>query len=47
MNTPFQLNKDEYIQSYQKMVSDKDFMDIAEEGMDDYLEQMGCEKGSY
>ncbi len=36
-----QLNKAEYIQSYKNASSDEDTMSIAEEGMEDYLKQIG------
>lgn len=35
-----QLNRAAYVQSYQKMASDKDVMAIAEEGMADYMQQV-------
>lgn len=35
-----QLNRAEYIKSYKLAASDADIMDIAEEGMDDYLNQL-------
>lgn len=35
-----QLNKAEYIKSYKKMNDDVDFLNIAEEGMVDYLKQL-------
>jgi len=35
-----QLNKAEYIQSYKRAENDEDILDIAEEGMADYLEQL-------
>ena len=35
-----QLNKAEYIRSYQQMVKDADLLQIAEEGMGDYLTQL-------
>ena len=34
------LEKAEYIQSYRQAASDKDVMQIAEEGMADYLKQL-------
>jgi len=39
-----QLNKAEYIKSYQKMAEDKDVLSIAEEGMADYLTQLNKEE---
>ena len=39
-----QLNKAEYIKSYQKMADDKDLLSIAEEGMVDYLTQLNEEE---
>ncbi len=39
-----QLNKAEYIKSYQKMADDKDLLSIAEEGMADYLRQLNEEE---
>ena len=39
-----QLNKAEYIKSYQKMAGDKDLLSIAEEGMADYLTQLNEEE---
>lgn len=35
-----QLNRAEYIKSYKLAASDADIIDIAEEGMDDYLNQL-------
>ena len=35
-----QLNKAEYVRSYKKMAKDADILDIAEEGMEDYLAQL-------
>jgi hypothetical protein len=34
------LEKAEYIKSYQQAANDKDLLSIAEEGMDDYLNQI-------
>ncbi|MEO6884538.1 MAG: CopG family transcriptional regulator [Bacteroidia bacterium] len=38
-----QLNKAEYIRSYKQMAEDKDILQLAEEGMNDYFTQL---KGS-
>ena len=35
-----QLNRAEYIQSYKQAESDDDILTIAEEGMEDYLQQI-------
>lgn len=35
-----QLNKAEYVRSYKKMAKDADILDIAEEGMEDYMAQL-------
>lgn len=35
-----QINRVEYIQSYQQMESDLDVLGMAEEGMQDYLKQV-------
>ncbi len=35
-----QLNKAEYVRSYKKMVMDADILQMAEEGMNDYLAQL-------
>ena len=35
-----QINRVEYIQSYQQMESDSDVLSLAEEGMQDYLKQV-------
>ena len=35
-----QLNKAEYIKSYRKLAEDRDVLQIAEEGMEDYLSQL-------
>lgn len=35
-----QLNKAEYIQSYQRAANDDNILTIAEEGMEDYLKQL-------
>ena len=35
-----QLNKAEYIQSYKQAENDDDILTIAEEGMEDYLQQI-------
>ena len=35
-----QLNKAEYIQSYQRAANDENILAIAEEGMEDYLQQL-------
>lgn len=35
-----QLNKAEYIQSYKQAKNDDDILSIAEEGMEDYLQQL-------
>lgn len=34
------LDKAEYIKSYRQAATDKDILDIAEEGMSDYLKQL-------
>ena len=34
------LERAEYIQSYRQAVTDKDILQIAEEGMEDYLRQL-------
>lgn len=39
-----QLNKAEYIRSYKKMAVDADILQIAEEGMNDYLTQLNTDK---
>ena len=39
-----QLNKAEYIRSYKKMAADADILQIAEEGMSDYLTQLNTDK---
>lgn len=38
-----QLTRAEYIKSYKKAGQDENILDIAEEGMEDYLKQMGDE----
>lgn len=35
-----QLNRAEYVKSYKNSVNDKSIIDIAEEGMEDYLKQI-------
>ena len=35
-----QLNKAEYIKSYKRATDDKDILSIAEEGMEDYFQQL-------
>jgi predicted transcriptional regulator len=35
-----QLNKAEYVKSYQQLADDRDVLQIAEEGMEDYLSQL-------
>ncbi len=35
-----QLNRAEYIQSYKQAANDDDILTIAEEGMEDYLQQL-------
>lgn len=35
-----QLNRAEYIQSYQRAANDDNILAIAEEGMEDYLQQL-------
>ncbi len=35
-----QLNRAEYVKSYQQAAQDDDIMNIAEEGMEDYLKQL-------
>ena len=35
-----QLNKAEYIKSYRKLAEDRDVLQIAEEGIEDYLSQL-------
>ncbi|RLD31294.1 MAG: CopG family transcriptional regulator [Bacteroidetes bacterium] len=35
-----QLNRAEYVTSYQQAAQDTDIMNIAEEGMEDYLKQL-------
>lgn len=37
------LNRAEYIKSYREMSADTDLMKVAEEGMADYLKQLGDE----
>lgn len=34
------LNRAEYVKSYKQMAEDTDLLDIAEEGMEDYLQQL-------
>ncbi len=36
-----QLNRAEYVRSYKSAAEDVDIMSIAEEGMEDYLKQLG------
>ncbi len=36
-----QLNRAEYVKSYKKAGKDTDIMSLAEEGMEDYLKQLG------
>ncbi|WP_303918825.1 CopG family transcriptional regulator [Draconibacterium sediminis] len=38
-----QLNRAEYIKSYKQATLDEDILEIAEEGMEDYLKQLGNE----
>lgn len=38
------LNKAEYIRSYKQMATDTDILQIAEEGMSDYLTQLKMDK---
>lgn len=38
-----QLSRAEYIKSYKKAESDENILEIAEEGMEDYLKQLGNE----
>lgn len=40
-----QLNKAEYIQSYKMAGQDDEIMNVAEEGMNDYLNQLNNEAG--
>jgi hypothetical protein len=35
-----QLNRAEYVRSYQRASQDEDLLSIAEEGMEDYLKQL-------
>ena len=35
-----QLNRAEYVQSYKRAGKDEDILDLAEEGMEDYLKQL-------
>ena len=35
-----QLNRAEYVKSYQQAAQDTDILNIAEEGMEDYLKQL-------
>ena len=35
-----QLNKAEYVRSYKQMAEDTDILQVAEEGMSDYLSQL-------
>ncbi len=35
-----QLNRAEYVKSYKKAADDLDIMNIAEEGMEDYMKQL-------
>ncbi|OFY49693.1 MAG: CopG family transcriptional regulator [Bacteroidetes bacterium GWF2_41_31] len=35
-----QLTRAEYVQSYKQAATDKDLLDLAEEGMEDYLKQL-------
>jgi hypothetical protein len=39
------LNRAEYIRSYKRMAADASLLDIAEEGMTDYLRQLDDEAG--
>ncbi|MBK7425624.1 MAG: ribbon-helix-helix domain-containing protein [Saprospiraceae bacterium] len=34
------LNRAEYVKSYKQMADDTDLLEIAEEGMEDYLQQL-------
>ncbi len=36
-----QLNRAEYVRSYKTAAKDEDIMNIAEEGMENYLKQLG------
>ncbi len=36
-----QLNRAEYVRSYKAAAKDEDIMNIAEEGMENYLKQLG------
>ncbi|WP_319229160.1 ribbon-helix-helix domain-containing protein [Draconibacterium orientale] len=38
-----QLNRAEYIKSYKQAGQDENILEIAEEGMEDYLKQLGNE----
>ena len=38
-----QLTRAEYIKSYKQSASDENLLEIAEEGMEDYLKQLGDE----
>lgn len=38
-----QINKAEYIKSYKEAFNDDNILNIAEEGMEDYLNQLGDE----
>lgn len=38
-----QLNRAEYIKSYKQATQDEDILEIAEEGMENYLKQLGNE----
>jgi len=38
-----QLNRAEYVKSYRKATIDSNVLEMAEEGMEDYLKQLGNE----
>jgi hypothetical protein len=38
-----QLNRAEYVKSYNQAAFDANILDMAEEGMEDYLKQLGNE----
>ncbi len=39
-----QLNKAEYVRSYKQMAKDTDILQLAEEGMNDYFNQLKAEE---
>jgi len=39
-----QLNKAEYVRSYKQMAKDTDILQLAEEGMNDYFNQLQAEE---